>query len=71
LDRPPPFIDLPLREVRRRVTDAYERAYLEALLERTRGRIDETARLAGITPRALHGKMKHHELRKERFKQTR
>ena len=48
-----------------------EREYLAALLEQTRGRIDETARRAGIEPRSLHGKMKKYGLRKENFKRSR
>ncbi|MBN1824709.1 MAG: sigma-54-dependent Fis family transcriptional regulator [Candidatus Eisenbacteria bacterium] len=60
--------DRPLREARREAADAFERAYLDSLLHRTRGRIGETARLAGITPRALFDKMRRHGLRKEDYR---
>ncbi len=58
----------PLRDARREVVDAFERAYLETLLRRTGGRIGETAALAGITPRSLYELMQRHGLRKEAFR---
>lgn len=60
--------DLPLAEVKRRVATDVERTYLATLLKETRGRIGTTAERAGITPRALHTKMKSLALRKEDFK---
>lgn len=45
-----------------------ERKYLVELLEYTRGRIGESAQLAGLTSRALYNKMKIHGLRKEDFR---
>jgi len=64
----PPWIELPLREARRRVGLEFERRYLEALLSRTGGKVGETAELAGITPRSLYGKMQRHGLKKEAFR---
>ncbi len=45
-----------------------EREYLSGLLATTRGRVGEAAARAGITPRALYGKMRRHGLKKESFK---
>ncbi len=45
-----------------------ERQYLSLLLKKTRGRVDRTARLAGIHPRGLYNKMRQLGLRKEDFK---
>ena len=64
----PDWLDISLSDMRRKVIDSFERAYLVGLLERTGGIIGETARLAGITPRALYAKMRHHGLEKETFK---
>ena len=64
----PGWADRTLREVRDEALAAVERAYLEAVLRRTQGRVAEAAGLAGISPRHLHTKMKEHGLRKEWFK---
>jgi DNA-binding NtrC family response regulator len=61
-------MELPLKEARARVVASFEREYLTRQLERAEGRISVTARRAGITPRALHEKMRRHGLRKEDFK---
>ncbi|MCA9730447.1 MAG: sigma-54-dependent Fis family transcriptional regulator, partial [Candidatus Eisenbacteria bacterium] len=55
----------PLAESRLAWNTAHERAYLDGLLRLTNGRISETAERAGIDPRSLYTKMKHHGLRKE------
>ena len=60
--------DLSLAEAREQGVAAIERTYLAAVLERTHGRIGETAAHAGITPRFLYEKMKQLGLRKEDFK---
>jgi len=65
---PEGWLDLPLASVRIRAVDGVERSYLAGLLARTGGRVGETARLAGVTPRALYSKMRRHGLRKEDFK---
>ncbi|HXV65486.1 MAG TPA: sigma-54 dependent transcriptional regulator [Vicinamibacteria bacterium] len=57
-----------LGEARRHVVARFEQEYLRHLLGETRGRIGETARLAGITERTLYTMMRRHGLRKEDFK---
>ncbi len=57
-----------LEEVRRRALEAIERAYLEALLSQTGGRIGLTASRAGIRPRSLFEKMRRYGLKKEDFR---
>jgi DNA-binding NtrC family response regulator len=64
----PQLLDLPIRDARRDAVAAFERAYLSRLLERTRGRVGETARLAGITERSLYDLMQRAGLRKEAFR---
>ena len=60
--------DESLAQARKRAVDDIERVYLKQQLERCAGRVGETARAAGITPRQLHSLMKKHGLRKERFR---
>jgi DNA-binding NtrC family response regulator len=62
------WFDQPLRQAKRAWSDAFERTYLNELLEATQGRISETASRAGIDPRSLYDKMRRHGLRKEDFK---
>ncbi len=59
---------LPLSQARQLAVDDVERRYLRQVLEEHKGRIDRTARHAGITTRQLHKLMKKHELAKEGFK---
>lgn len=59
-----------LKEFRTTYMAQLEKAYLTGLLEKTQGRIGETARRAEIEPRSLHGKMKKYGLRKEDFKEN-
>jgi DNA-binding NtrC family response regulator len=59
------WLDRPWKEVRRVMLQRIEHAYLTGLLARTRGRIGETARRAGISPRSLYDKMKSLGLSKE------
>jgi transcriptional regulator with GAF, ATPase, and Fis domain len=58
-------IDLsaPLREGRDRVLDAYERAYLQAALERTGGNVTRAAELAGVNRKFIQRAMKRLGLR--------
>ncbi|NNE44272.1 MAG: sigma-54-dependent Fis family transcriptional regulator, partial [Gemmatimonadetes bacterium] len=58
----------PLREARREAAAAFERDYLIHHLEACGGRIAETARRAGVTPRALFDRMQQLGLRKEDFR---
>jgi DNA-binding NtrC family response regulator len=57
-----------LAEAKKEVLDQVERLYLEKVLVRTRGRIDQTAQIASIHPRGLYNIMKKLGLRKEQFK---
>jgi DNA-binding NtrC family response regulator len=58
----------PWAEVRRKVLEETELRYLRGLLKRTRGRVGEAARQAGMDPRSLHPKLKKHGLRKEDYR---
>jgi DNA-binding NtrC family response regulator len=57
-----------LAEARRKGLEQIETSYLKRLLEAHRGRINETAKSAGVTSRQLHKLMKKYGLRKEDFK---
>ena len=65
---PEDWTEKSLPEIQKHVFDYIERMYLEMALKKTQGRIDQTARLAGIHPRGLYNKMKRYGLRKEDFK---
>ncbi len=58
----------PLAEARRKSTEAFETEYLKELMARNRGKINKSAKDAGITPRQLHKLMVKYGLRKEEFK---
>jgi DNA-binding NtrC family response regulator len=64
----PPLVSLTLAEARRASVEAVERQYLRQLLADKKGRINETAKTAGVTPRQLHKLMTKHRLRKEDFR---
>ena len=53
----------PLREGRDRALDAYERAYLQAALERTGGNVTRAAELAGVNRKFIQRAMKRLGLR--------
>ena len=57
-----------LAEIRRHAVEDVERQYLRRQLAASGGRIDATARVAGITPRQLHKLMTKHGLKKEDFR---
>jgi two-component system, NtrC family, response regulator AtoC len=59
---------LTLAQVIEAMTMQVEKTYLDMVLEKTRGRVGEAARLAGIHPRGLYGKMKKLGIDKNRFK---
>jgi DNA-binding NtrC family response regulator len=61
-------ISLTLAQVRRSNIESLEKCYLMELLAEKRGRIETTARAAGISTRHLHDLMKKYRLRKEDFK---
>ena len=65
---PDSLVRLPLREARRRVVTDFEHAYLTRLLERTGGRVGETARLAGVSERFLYDLMRRSGLEKGAFR---
>ncbi len=57
-----------LAQVRRKGLEEMEKGYLEALLSRNRGKIKESAALAGVSTRQLHKLMAKYSLHKEDFK---
>jgi DNA-binding NtrC family response regulator len=59
----------PIGEVLAEVRTAVEREYFTALLEKTRGRVGECARLAGVSERTLFATMRRLGLLKETFRQ--
>ena len=65
---PEPWLARPLRALRDDLVGSMERAYLRAWLERTGGRVDQTAAAAGIRTRTLFEKMKRYRLRKEDYR---
>jgi two-component system response regulator AtoC len=65
---PQSWFEQPLREAREHLVVQFEKAYLSSRLKDASGRIDETARRAGITTRALFDKMQRYGLKKEDFK---
>jgi len=65
---PEDWSGLTLPEVQQQVSERVERMYLERVLEKTRGRVGQAAKTAGIHPRSLYNKMNRLGLRKEDFK---
>jgi len=61
----PVDLSAPLREGRDRALDAYERAYLQAALERTGGNVTRAAELAGVNRKFIQRAMKRLGLRGE------
>ena len=60
-----------LAAVRKRASDDVERVYLKEQLSSNEGRINATARAAGITERQLHKLMVKHGLKKEDYRKPR
>lgn len=60
----------PLTKARQSAIDRFEQSYLTTLLGQTRGRIDQAAAVAGVTPRQLNRLLKRHGLNKNMFKPT-
>jgi DNA-binding NtrC family response regulator len=60
-----------LAQERRKGIENLERSYLKELLTKNRGRIKESAEVAGITTRQLHKLMAKYGMRKENFKARR
>jgi DNA-binding NtrC family response regulator len=67
--RPGSECSTPISRARQQAVDRFEQEYLTTLLTRTRGRIDQAAGIAGITPRQLNRLLKRHHLSKSTFKQ--
>ena len=65
---PDDWIERPLKEIREAAIERIEKAYLVKLLTLTGGLVGETARRAGMEPRALFNKMKQYGLKKEAFR---
>ena len=61
-------ISLPLSEVRRLSIETIERHYLKQLLASNNGKINETAKKAGVTARQIHKLLTKYGIRKEEFK---
>ena len=63
-----PHVDLsvPLRVGKQSLIDAYERAYVTALLDECRGSVSETARRAGMDRMSIHRLIQRHRLREGR-----
>jgi DNA-binding NtrC family response regulator len=59
-----------LAEARRVATDQFEMAYLTKALAENKGRMNTTARAAGISTRQLHKLMKKHGIRKEDYRSS-
>lgn len=73
MDDPGPGSDpgTPISRARQNAVDRFEQEYLTMLLNQTRGRIDQAAEFAGITPRQLNRLLKRHQLSKNAFKPSR
>ncbi len=65
---PQSWLDQPMHIGRENLYTHFEKTYLSLLLQSNQGRIDKTARMAGITPRTLFEKMKRYDLHKEDFR---
>ena len=59
---------LPWKTARKLWLERLEKIYFENLLKSCSGKIGETSKRAGITPRALHQKMTQHGIDKKDFK---
>ena len=57
-----------LSDARRKAIEDFERQYVKDLLSRNKGKINISAKDAGITTRQLHKLMSKHTIRKEDFK---
>ena len=64
----PDWTDKAWPELQREIMDQVEKLYLQKVLKKTRGKVGQAARIAGIHPRGLYNKMKQFDLRKEDFK---
>lgn len=58
----------PLAEARRKSVETLEKDYLQELMTQQKGKIKDSAKVAGITTRQLHKLMTKYGIRKETFK---
>jgi len=58
-----PDIDLPFKEAKARVVDAFERSYIDALLKKHEGNLSAAARAAEIDRKHLRELLRKHGLR--------
>lgn len=68
-DIPSSWKNKTLPQIQKEVLDHVEQLYLKMVLTKTRGRVGEASKIAGIHPRGLYGKMKRMGLHKEDFKE--
>lgn len=57
-----------LAQIKNEMIERLEKEYLQKVLTKTKGRIGNAARIAGIHPRGLYGKMKRYGIDKTKFK---
>jgi DNA-binding NtrC family response regulator len=62
------LLERPLAEARDALVERFERTYLDTALRACGGRVGAAARRAGISERALFGKMRRYRLRKEDYR---
>ncbi|MFO7965684.1 MAG: helix-turn-helix domain-containing protein [Desulfobacterales bacterium] len=65
---PESWLGKTLHEVKETVIEQVERTYHDMVLTKTKGRVAQAARPAGIHPRGLYDKMKRLDLKKESYK---
>jgi DNA-binding NtrC family response regulator len=63
-----PDASMTLAEVRRKGLEELESRYLKGLLAQNRGRINESAKAAGVSTRQLHKLLTKYDIKKETFK---
>jgi DNA-binding NtrC family response regulator len=45
-----------------------EKLYIQMVLKKTKGRVGEASKIAGVHPRGFYGKMKEYNIKKEDYK---
>ena len=56
-----------LSEMRKSALDSIERTYLKEVLIQTKGKINKSAEIAGVTPRQLHKLLNKHQIQRKDF----
>ena len=62
------FIGTTISTARKMVIEQFESTYISDLLSRNKGKIDVTARMAGISTRQLHKLMRKYDIKKDTYK---